>query len=226
MATYMNYVIPTHLYRFRSGDHIQREMKALRNNKMWFSDLFSLNDPMEGYYQIPGVPNQQELGRDRTREIAENKLATGICCFTDTLTSGPFWGQYAKDAAGFCIEYDVAVLLKRLDPSIDLVRMYYANEAPTVSSFGSDPQRVIARTILSHKSKAWQHESEWRLLSNTPKQLVSYGDSSCVSRIFVGPYAKPTLRTALTTFCSRLRKQKINLLNMKVNGYSIEFSAN
>src|SRR5262245_29477606 len=113
MAQLVNYVVPRHLYRFRSGefDLIERELAALNHNQIWFSDLFSLNDPMEGYYRPLGAPQDQELFLHRSREMADTKMRVGICCLTDYPTSAPFWGQYAKDASGFCIKYDVVKLL-------------------------------------------------------------------------------------------------------------------
>ena len=73
--------------------------------------------------------------------------------------------------------------------------------------------------IVSHKSRAWQHENEWRLISKEAG-LVSYKNATCVSRIILGPYALSSVRSALEKYC-RTEATRFHL--MKVNGFTIDF---
>jgi hypothetical protein len=219
MAKLADYIVPRVLYRFRAGADLMRELESLIESYLWFSDIFSLNDPMEGYFRYLGTEQDDELYRGVSEVIKENKFNLGVCCLTDSPTSGPFWGQYAREAAGFCIEYNVKELLQNLPDTVDLTRIYYSNDLPEVDPSTVYADATQAKKILSYKSKGWQHESEWRLISGS-KGKVEYKKHSCISRIFIGKYASPELSEELTDFS---RKNSIELLRMNVKGFSIYF---
>ena len=59
------YVIPKHLYRYRSLANFEREMESIQMGYVYCSKYGAMNDPMEGFYStsklLKGSPELTNL---------------------------------------------------------------------------------------------------------------------------------------------------------------------
>lgn len=56
MATIKSYVEPSRLYRYRSLRAFDREMEAIEDGYLFCAAYRTLNDPMEGAFQLQQAP--------------------------------------------------------------------------------------------------------------------------------------------------------------------------
>ena len=75
------------------------------------------------------------------------------------------WAHYANSHKGFCIEYDLDILLKNHSSQFDIknqIHVVYKNERPEVSE--SDSLFDVQSKVFGTKSLAWEYENEVRLV--------------------------------------------------------------
>ena len=218
MAQIKDYSAPKYLYRYRSvvPNNLEREIGTITERYLWCSPLLELNDPMEGLYaarQKTSRYEANEVAYDRLRQI---KLDRRICSFSQTFDNQIMWAHYTGQFKGICVEYRVKDMLSSLPEDVSLVRMYYTNRPPPISNEDLESGSA-ADKIISHKSRSWEYELEWRIITKTSKLLLS---SRCVERIFVGSrFDSDNLRCLQTA----LQGTNIPILQMIVDGYRIKF---
>jgi hypothetical protein len=110
-------VLPPFLYRYRKlasaeeqlhdpdrADKIfTRELGAIRNRLLHFSNYKSMNDPMEGFYDPSRRAKKDPNFAVTANEIYHAKINFGLCCFSDTQNSELMWAHYANNYAGICV---------------------------------------------------------------------------------------------------------------------------
>ena len=104
--------------------------------------------------------------------------------------SSMMWGQYAKNEKGVCIEFDKEKLLSGKagyipgDVSYDISVPFI-----TISSscFAKDPEKRIRSAIVDNKDKVffvkhkhWEHENEFRIVSDTKPSISIKNAITCV----------------------------------------------
>jgi hypothetical protein len=128
------------------------------------------------------------------------KKSLGVCCFTTDLKSELMWSHYGQAGKGVCIAFSFPY---KSEISMRLFQVKYSNK------------RIIAKNEISgfnalfHKRKAWQYESEWRILSEVGP--INFTKSHLVSITF-DPRCNDKERLAIMETC---QKMKYNI------GYSI-----
>lgn len=222
MAIIKNYSKPARLYRYRSIENLDRELKCIEQANFWCGRHKDLNDPMEGGHRLSALLNEitknskeGSLGNAK-REIDQ----VGIASFSEIKNHETMWAHYAGSFNGLCISYRTGYLLSGLDDSIELIKMNYSEEAPMlIHNHASAHDR--ARLALSHKSLRWAPEREWRVVS--PKSgLVSYKKRSCVTAVYIGSRVEKKLASEIRT---RMREADIPTYTMKLDSYTIKFSS-
>ena len=113
------------VYKYRSGTN--NDLKALENNQYWSSSIEQLNDPCEAITdtkkvkkilnyigQKVGIKDKEDLKliNDNTDEVLSLDNKMGIYSLSKTPLDELLWAHYANSHKGFCIEYDLDVLLK------------------------------------------------------------------------------------------------------------------
>jgi hypothetical protein len=185
---------------------------------LYFSNIFSQNDPTEGFYNL--VADNANIRIDSKkfhRLLKKNKQDLGICCFTDSRNNSPFWGNYANAAGGFCIEFNTDKLLGNLPEENALVRILYCETVPEIRVTSDFPDKTSARKIISCKHRSWQHESEWRMIKNGIG-IQSFKAFDCIRSIQVGRYTNQTLKRRLMDFA---REKGVAIFQMYIRGYEI-----
>jgi hypothetical protein len=215
------YVIPRHLYRYRSMKNLEREIQSIESGYVFCSSYKDMNDPMEGFYSasklLQGSP---ELSRVRDG-ILSGKRNIGLCSFSEVFNHELMWAHYADQFKGICIAYDFFMLRKYLPTDVSFSRVYYNEEAPQVGR--SKLPRDIdenAKTILSYKNHRWLYEREWRIFAQQGR--LRYNNPRCVARVYIGSRVP---QTEQRTIEERLRPLKIPIHIQKLNGYAMSFQS-
>jgi hypothetical protein len=157
---------PRYLYRYRSlekSEQLDWVISSIANKSLFCSGFKRLNDPMEGSYEASlrlKRLSDYPLIRDR---IFGDKMALGVCSFSETNDNSVMWAHYADQFKGVCIEYDFMRLRRLLPDSATFVRVSYNEQSIVVSSRDKNDTE-IAMKILSSKSHRWLYEREWRLI--------------------------------------------------------------
>lgn len=110
---------------------------------------------------------RQQAGRNERRTYR-------ILCLSAVWDSELMWAFYADNHRGICIEFDAT------SPCFEGVeRVQYAELPPAVRL--GDPRPFYADAL--QKSLAWQHQQEWRLISNS--EHVTF-PKSALKRVILG----------------------------------------
>jgi hypothetical protein len=124
------------------------------------------------------------------------------------------WAHYADGFTGICIAYSFPKLLDALEDAATFVRVFYNQTLPTVTQSGPEETKMI----LSYKNYGWRYEREWRMFG--PLQKVSYAQSECITRVYLGSRMNDTRRNQIQ---NRLGSLSIPTYEMTVDKYSISF---
>ncbi len=115
-----------------------------------------------------------------------------ILCLTQCNTSVLMWSHYSSTHTGFCVRYNLEVLLNALKIAHH-GEVTYSNEIPDVLlSMIDDIPTDISKDILFQKSEDWIYEKEYRLIlddfaENKGDKLREVGHpENAVERIYFG----------------------------------------
>jgi len=159
-------VLPRYLYRYRkiNDSVINQEVRTIRETYLWCSTYNAMNDPMEGFFE----PTRQFLKDNNynraSRDILNQKIQIGICCFSDTCDNELMWSHYTENYSGICLGYAPKELLSGLSDNSHLARVAYGNKPPDITGKDAESPYKAAIKVLSHKKASWIYEREWRLL--------------------------------------------------------------
>lgn len=163
---------PEFIYKYQSIN--VNSLSALNNAQLWFSDLYSLNDPFEAVYEFtPELifgrkVNITSVG-DTVTQIIKN---SAICSFTKVhptdmrnfKTNTLMWAHYGANFSGMCIEFRTDSLLESLGKdkrfSIQSNDVQYSNEIHAYN----DPNDAFMPDVMFRKHFAWDYEEEFRVL--------------------------------------------------------------
>ncbi|MCL4068958.1 DUF2971 domain-containing protein [Pseudomonas sp. GX19020] len=198
-------------------------MRCIEGANFWCGLHSKLNDPMEGTHRFSA------LLKEITKNSKEGSLSNakreidkvGVASFSEIKNHETMWAHYAGNFNGICISYRTSYLLSGLDEDIDLIKMNYSEEAPMlVHNNASAHDR--ARLALSHKSSRWSPEREWRIV--TPKAgTADYKNIKCVTAVYIG---SRTSQKDTDEIIARMRELGISTYSMKVDSYTMRFTAN
>ena len=155
--------IPTKIYKFCSltslkGDDSlnNRKLSTLKNNQIWMSKCFDLNDPFEGqmfslpekYFEQYGLPDniKQKYNVNTTEELIKllSSFKKQYCqaSFSSTNNDIQMWGYYANGCRGYCVEYEV------LNDAF-LFPVFYLNKRIILSGFFNKrkQERICIRNL-------------------------------------------------------------------------------
>ena len=168
------------VYKYRSGNN--KDLNALNENKYWASNTEGLNDPCEGITdnkrikwllgklgKWAGAESKEnyDLINDNTDEVLSLDKNLGIYSLTLTPLDELLWAHYANKHEGFCIGYD-SELLTNEEKHVYSSNVIYSN-SPAISTgleyLFYDKEDIIKKTAF-YKSKRWEYEKEFRIISN------------------------------------------------------------
>lgn len=217
MATIKSYVKPPRLYRYRSLKQLDREIDAIKTGYLFCAPYMELNDPMEGLFSSSQNLREMDDYRDFRNAVRDNKTQIGVCSFSEVYNHELMWAHYADQFGGICVAYSLSKLLKHLPKNVSFVRMYYNEIVPTLHRTSREPSH-LAKMILSYKNYRWLYEREWRMFA--PLGRVHYGETSCVTRVYLGSRTDPDRRERVL---NEMRELNIETHEMAIDKYSMSF---
>ena len=218
------------IYKYRSGT--DNDLKALKNNQYWSSSIEQLNDPCEAITdtkkvkkflnyigQKVGAKTKEDFGliNDNTDEVLSMDNKMGIYSLSKTPLDELLWAHYANSHKGFCVEYDLDILLKNDgDNHIHSFPVLYSKKPPSIGFLDiiRNEQNSMIKKFAFYKSKRWEYEQEHRIV--TSKIGLNSYNPKALKSIYFG------LKISESD-----RNQIIDILQLRgVNFYQIELEKN
>lgn len=229
------------VYKYRGGDEdiFQRDLSAIENNYFWSSSFETLNDPCESIVISDKFLKQTKelnllLGQRRNEELGnlhnalDNLLSAnkkiGVYSLSKTYLDELLWAHYSNSHKGFCIEYDLDILLESFKPQkVYPFSVCYGNTPPeiTIRDIPVKNDNIIYK-MTAFKSKRWGYEKEYRIITDHfGKQ--SY-DHKALKAIYFGLRMEENQKIELMErFCDReIKFYQIELLKKSYNFQAVE----
>lgn len=175
------------VYKYRGGSDgiFERDLNSLEKNYFWSSKFEDLNDPQENLILIDKFVKQSSwltriFGKksseapSKVQEDLENILShnniIGIYSLSTSFIDKLLWAHYANSHKGFCIEYDLDLLLDNY---------VYENKYSFPVIYSVKPSQIALKDIpnasknddliqkaFGSKSKEWEYEQEYRIITD------------------------------------------------------------
>jgi hypothetical protein len=198
-----NQNIPEVLYKYMPLERFEKKgMDNYLAGEAYFDNYGTFNDIFEG------IPKEYCLNEPDTDFFYKQLKKTLICCLADNNDNELLWAHYANKHNGVCIGYNVEPVILNKE-KIELTAINYGDNYkpslynPLINAIGiyknhpdefnnklTDPSYLkfivwlLIKFILSHKSKEWDYEQEWRLLK--PSGEKGFKKIGTVKEIFFG----------------------------------------
>ena len=225
------------VYKYRGGA-FKRDLNSLKNDEFWASSTSQLNDPCEGVISIDDLEQQLNYLKNifyqhsdnlaiieqrfhNTINMKDTKL--GIFSLSKTYSDELLWAHYANSHKGFCIEYDLDLLLSKQDLKHRFFDIQYSDKMPNLGfSQFSDPNNpdILIKKMLGYKSKRWEYEQELRIITEN-KGINTY-DYGAVKAIYFG---LKTPKSTISKIIKTLQGRKIKYFQMYLKPNSFKFEA-
>ena len=164
--------IPDKLFKYRSlaGDNFRYTQEIFTRNELHCSSLRAFNDPFEGRFALVMPPHAPESLRmhqrwlnDMSNMIVQDSAA--VCAFSEKRDDIVMWAHYADSHHGICLEFSPPRYGKMRR---DLYDVRYISSFKEVQEGTYSDTDALMRLVCTAKSKHWEYESEWRVVSTTP----------------------------------------------------------
>ena len=189
-------------YKYRSGRGImdgeghsifERDMQLLAQNKIFVPTGAQLNDPFETIVDdsifmtvIKSLEMMFSFNAksfttiyDKIRRAMKHKR--GIYSLSKSIDNELMWAYYASGHTGYAIIFDTDVInqsmnFNKYSPCLFEYDIRYSDNLPKIdSSLFCDKSKYyieLIKVLTGYKSKAWEHEQEYRLLFNDGNRPV------------------------------------------------------
>lgn len=184
------------LYKYCGVD--EYTLENLRNNQLYFGQIYNANDPFEGAFTFVIHPSAEdafmrmmygdeevdkglllrysfsELHSELERQLRHQvRDGIGLSCFSECKGSIIMWGHYGDKQKGICLEFD-----KQFAPFkhawkvdyVDKIHKINFRDKEAVSPDAIDKEII---SIFTKKFHSWDYEREWRMIDNVGS-LINY----------------------------------------------------
>ena len=174
------------VYKYRgSYDRkiFERDLYSLEKNYFWAPDFSNLNDPCETTLTSDQLINQSKFvlplfgksSKEKFRPVmdaVESLLSftrkIGIYSLSKTYNDELLWAHYANSHKGFCIEYDLDLLLQTYKSNnIYQFPVIYKKNPPSIDFkdvINAVDSNSIVQKMGGYKSMRWKYEEEIRIV--------------------------------------------------------------
>jgi len=173
------------VYKYRGGNEeiFQRDISSIEKNYFWGSNIAELNDPWETIIKSEKFIQQSKsiswlFGKQsyknliKVHEALENLLSVnkkiGIYSLSKTYSDELLWAHYANSHKGFCVEYDLNMLLETFKTEKVFSFPVIYNKVPpeiTIADVNIKNNGLIHK-MCGFKSKRWEYEEEHRIITD------------------------------------------------------------
>lgn len=220
------------VYKYRSGS--DRDISSLKDNQLYSASLEKLNDIQEAkiiinhkefeLIDIYFKSKAPDLG-DTINEIIFAYIKRikefGIYSLSRNYNNELLWAYYANSQKGFCIEYDLEKLKQHELQGEFFCNVDYQSQIPIINfEDTTEPKESILTTkVLATKSKNWEHEDEYRMI--TGEVGIKHFYNSSVKSIYFGSRAETeTIKKVMDAL--KGRKIKYYQMSHKEDLYELE----
>ena len=226
------------VYKYRGGDDetFQRDLGSLESDYFWAPTKEKLNDPCEGmvhhenlyteidkFSRIMGVSAVNDVTgnlKESLSNLINKRNTAGVYSLSKSHTDELLWAHYASNHTGFCIEYDLDLLMSFGQNDYLKFDVGYSDHPPVLTlddMFRLDEKENFIRKIIGQKSNRWRYENEIRILTSQSGRC-DY-DFRAVKSIYFG-LRMPESRVAAIT--NRMAGRGIQYFQMCLGNNSYE----
>lgn len=176
------------VYKYRGGNDeiFTRDLKSLENDIFWAPTRHNLNDPCEGFVScenfraqldsiVKRVINSNNEVLDAAEQVSrqfekivDKRNDAGIYSLSKTFADELLWAHYANSHNGFCVEYDLDILVKFGRSEFESFDVVYSENLPVIDvrDLSAKDSKIIVQKIMGYKSKRWSYEKEHRIVTS------------------------------------------------------------
>lgn len=191
--------IPSKLYKYRSlqivynengekvSDGMERCIDIIKNHRLYFPRREDLNDPYEGVavpikLGVCGESLYEALGQ--YHNIIQEKIDKyKVLSLSATPLNMQMWAHYANNYDGICFEFDRKGIFTKAS-AVEYIRKPFA----TVYEPEFEEMEKIINQNFFYKSKHWDYEREYRIVSKTEEKYIQFNKSQ-LTGIIIGSKA-------------------------------------
>lgn len=170
---------PKSLFKYRVGE--QRDIDALKENKVWIGRASFLDDDEDARFRVKDVDavcsvidimaakdekfKNPKYKRDVSTIAETSKRDSLVCSFSEIAENEYMWKNYANEYKGFCIEYDFVELLNA--NNLLLVPVSYSlKREMDIRECKSKQYMVVMQLFTKYpegsNGEPWNEQLEWR----------------------------------------------------------------
>ena len=178
-------------YKYRSGkglkddsgnDLFERDIKLLAQDRIYVPTVGQLNDPAEALvddqvfrillsrFKSHGLDDYLNRVESVFGEFQEKIRSSGVYSLSKAIDNELMWAYYASGHSGYAVIWDTDVLSKSYGEGkwggMHELDVEYSDRLPVfdITKVGKEPIEKTLACFIGHKSKAWKHEKEHRLV--------------------------------------------------------------
>lgn len=190
-------------YKYRGGDNgiFERDLDALNKNYFWAPNYLNLNDPCETLVSAKTIklqidtflklPSFKSISAEHLYSALDKMInkrsSVGIYSLSNSHDHELLWAYYADSHKGFCIQYDLDLLIKKnIYQELHHFPVIYKNKPPsiTISDISKMEMGNLFQKLFGTKSKLWEHEKEFRIITDIIGE--NDYDYSAITAIYFG----------------------------------------
>lgn len=182
------------VYKYRgiyNREIFDRDLTSIEKNFYWAANFQTLNDPFETIITKETLLKQSKLilpvfGKgsnekfqpvlDALDGVLSRTEKIGIYSLSKSYIDELLWAHYANSHKGYCIEYDLDLLLKSYETDkVYSFPIIYKKQPPSVDFkdiINSKNSYDLIQKMAGYKSKRWEYEEEIRIITE------DYGEHS------------------------------------------------
>lgn len=226
------------LYKYRSAeeDCFERDLKALKENYFWASEVEHLNDDQECFYNaqiilkqlkglkfsFPGCSESIGSVEKQLRGLMEKVKTIGVFSLSRNPHIPSMWALYASERKGYCIIYRENKLMEYTNgvclADKNLLDVVYTPSAPALDFRDFTNQNLLTKLVAT-KEQSWSYEEETRIVTDTPQEH-KYVSSALYGIIFGAKMSENYKQKIKDTLVGR--NIKFFQLRHKENDYGYE----
>ena len=239
------------IYKYRSGGTdsqylkviFERDLNSLINNEIYAPTKEYLNDPCEGFISTdilitqidemlkinPQATESMNIFKNKLKNMLSHIETSGIYSLSQNYLDELLWAHYTNSHKGFCIEYDLDMLLK-LNNEITLsakellvFNVEYNNKPYHLTANDMNNLKsteLFMHKLLGYKSVRWKDEDEIRIICSQ-SGCIEY-DYRAVKSIYFGLKMEEEQEDKIM---KSLQGRGINYYKIKLKNNSYKFYA-
>lgn len=172
-----------YLYKYRSIENINRDLKCLEENYFWASKIEELNDEQECLYNSKTLrekinilcalfPNCKE-SINRVNEafstLERSIKNIGIFSLSRNACIPSMWASYASNMKGYCIIYNKERLFQSVSPvfynDMNILDVVYEDQTPQITAMDMSGNTLLEKMVAT-KQTSWKYEEETRIITD------------------------------------------------------------